>query len=480
MRGSNRNFDLLGGGSRNGLTKQQVEEVLAMLYPPDWKSAREPDEVAIILKDRMLELDLLSPMTCGEIDNLQIGGSMGSSAKKFVERLEEPELDSYSYHRERWDRKVMVVKSQANDVQTKIACMKQIYNAEFCNPMGNYHLMREVFFLTLFQHPSLINILGYCLRGDHISLDMRKKGMMLVMEAGTPLTSDVVSSLSWARRVALDVASLLEFLQTSPLGSLGLPRLQMKDFVLVNRKQLKLTDMDDVVLEDKQCRRSSDCLMQGSEVGVECQDGRCRGLNQRTNLWVFGRLVLVPLLQQSPPEERKAVDDMLDRIRRLDVSPNDLIIFLEELADKYEIREDDGIRDLPGYNALKNKRDQHLDVGNVHEEEDEDEDEDEEEDNLRDNVVETRRNKVRGDHPLEQEEDVKDRGELNPQPHKYKRMDSSNFPGLYDYTCGDSRVLWGCVMTFSSLSAAMDHCSDDSECRAFAVFSANPETESEF
>ena len=188
----------------SGLKVQEVKEVLSVLYPVSWKLAKEPDEVAIILKDKLLALNLHSPMSCHEINDYEILGSLGSSSRKFVEKLQEPQNNFGSFdsqERQRKRRTLMAVKSQANDIQTKIACMKQVYNADFCNPMGNYLLMREIFLLCYLRHPNLIGLLGYCLRGDHISMDMRKKGLVLVMEAGVPLVPSVLASLSWSRRV---------------------------------------------------------------------------------------------------------------------------------------------------------------------------------------------------------------------------------------------------------------------------------------
>ena len=67
--------------------------------------------------------------------------------------------------------------------------------------------------------------------------------------------------------MALDAASLIEYLQSSPLGSVGLPHVQQKDFVLVNHKALKLTDLDEADLEEKTCSESSGCYLQGLDVG---------------------------------------------------------------------------------------------------------------------------------------------------------------------------------------------------------------------
>ena len=69
--------------------------------------------------------------------------------------------------------------------------------------------------------------------------------------------------------------------------------------------------------------------------GVACQGGICLGLNMKTNLRVIGIYVLEPLLRQMPPEERGKVEEMLNRIQRLDVSPGELVNFLEALVEKY-------------------------------------------------------------------------------------------------------------------------------------------------
>ena len=179
-----------------------------MLYPPDWKSATEPEELAIILKDRMLSLDLNRAMTCRDITKLRIQGNIGSSSKKLIENIADSSENDYNgygggggYYDRNRNRKMLGVKSQSNDVQTKIACMKQIYDAEFCGPMGNYLLLREVFLFHYLQHPSLIGVHGYCLRGDHVSMEMAKKGVVMVMEVGEALTSQLVNTLSFAKRV---------------------------------------------------------------------------------------------------------------------------------------------------------------------------------------------------------------------------------------------------------------------------------------
>lgn len=68
-------------------------------------------------------------------------------------------------------------------------------------------------------------------------------------------------------QIALNVSLLMDFFNSSPLGSLGLPQLQMKDFVLVDKYWVKLADLGDVSMEEKSCSWRSDCLLQGSDIG---------------------------------------------------------------------------------------------------------------------------------------------------------------------------------------------------------------------
>jgi hypothetical protein len=53
--------------------------------------------MAIILKDRMHDLDLHSAMDCRQILSLKIQGSLGSSSRKYVEKLEEGGNSGYSF-----------------------------------------------------------------------------------------------------------------------------------------------------------------------------------------------------------------------------------------------------------------------------------------------------------------------------------------------------------------------------------------------
>lgn len=67
--------------------------------------------------------------------------------------------------------------------------------------------------------------------------------------------------------MALNIAELLLFLDLSPLGSLALPHVELKDFVVINKYELKLTDLDELEYEERECSQNSACDLKGTPVG---------------------------------------------------------------------------------------------------------------------------------------------------------------------------------------------------------------------
>ena len=132
--------------------------------------------------------------------------------------------------------------------------------------------------------------------------------------------------------MALDAASLIEYLQSSPLGSVGLPHVQQKDFVLVNHKSLKLTDLDEADLEEKTCSESSDCFLQSMDVGKESCKGLC------TELW---SLFLIGWPVSSPNLLRTVWQTIICFVierRRTFSWPNIVALFLNGLMTRCKLR----------------------------------------------------------------------------------------------------------------------------------------------
>ena len=185
------------------IQNEQVAEAkrfFLQLYPKDWAKATDPDEMALDMKHFLLDLGLPSNMSCKDIDLIQIGRTIAHSGKKYIERGQFENLSKQD----------VTVKSQSIDIETKIECMKKIYNIKHCSPMGNYRMLREIFLLALLKHSSLIQILGYCIRGDRISASLHKKGLVLITEVGTPLTDEVIKMLPWHSRVMVSFMVYLD------------------------------------------------------------------------------------------------------------------------------------------------------------------------------------------------------------------------------------------------------------------------------
>ena len=60
----------------------------------------------------------------------------------------------------------------------------------------------------------------------------------------------------------LDILELLQYLDKSPLGSLGFDQLNAFDFVLVDSTKVKLVDLDNLRTWEKPCQADSDCTIE--------------------------------------------------------------------------------------------------------------------------------------------------------------------------------------------------------------------------
>lgn len=134
--------ELLSDDSRGVLLK-----LLSSLFPMNWATAAETDEVALDLKYTLIDHGLESKMSCKQIDHLALDGSVTFSASSFLEYAypfgHEPgrsraALDNSISSKNHPDKLAYIVKSLSSDRDIKIACMKQVYQAARCAAMGNY------------------------------------------------------------------------------------------------------------------------------------------------------------------------------------------------------------------------------------------------------------------------------------------------------------------------------------------------------
>uniref|UniRef100_K1Q7J8 Uncharacterized protein n=1 Tax=Magallana gigas TaxID=29159 RepID=K1Q7J8_MAGGI len=364
----------------------RLRRLLSDLYPDNWGTAKDADEMAYDIKIQLSDLGYESGLSCKDIDYIRISQAIKVGSKKYVDRaILRPQNTE------------VVIKSQGNDQETKIKCMKRVYDADKCHNMGNYHLMREILLLSILKHPGIVNLIGFCIRGDSINYDIKKKGLLLVLEAGTPVTPGILSYTQWDTRMrfAIQLAEMLKYLEESPLGSVELLGIRMDDFVTTRENKLKLVDLDDVNLDEKTCQSDADCKIPTASLAhISCESGRCKDWNAKNNMQRVGALLFNELLSNPPSAISRGINELKQSIMLLNITANQIIPKLKGMqTETAQV----GV----GYDA--NEGQGHVKV------------------------------EMSGD---------------------YQRIEQSNFPGQYDYTCQSSRVLWGCVITVHSLGEA--------------------------
>ncbi|KAH9524296.1 hypothetical protein Btru_054072 [Bulinus truncatus] len=417
-----KNRDLL-----NTSVKEALMNVLLSLYPSNWANTPDTDEMALEVKHILADFGLESGMSCKDIDSLMVRGIIYSSQSKNIERgvVEKEQNYRFNYRSENNEesRSGYAIRSVVSDVNTKVACLKHIYNVDLCSTMGNYRLLREVVLLSTLRHPSIIRLNGYCLKGSRMSSTLQNKGVVIVTEVGVPFSQQTIFSSMWAQRVkyALQVAHLLSYMDKSPFDSLAFSKLDLKDFILAEGTTIKLADLDDIEVGEKICQKDSECIVQGLNKGVICKNGICEGLNSMSNLYLASQVVLIPLLYEPSGEEATQV---VSSLNEHSLTTSALLSALKEVYKT--LPKDQPKKKMKESIALKNN----LEKGNA------------------DNVLKM-----------------------------FIRKEQKNFPGVYDYFCPESRVKWGCVVNVRSLSEAANLCLSDSKCEAFVTFSTHPETE---
>lgn len=173
----------------------RLKLLLLQLSPADWKSAPDPDEIILLTKSELLDLNIDSKMSCREIDFLKTNNRMnGYHDKKYVDFMKQDHTREF------------VVKSAGNDHQLKIECLKQDYNADRCSLMANYRVLKELVLLITLNYPGLIKLEGFCLRGDTIDLRIPQRGVILVTESGKPVQQEMISLTRWKDRMEVGLS----------------------------------------------------------------------------------------------------------------------------------------------------------------------------------------------------------------------------------------------------------------------------------
>ncbi|WAR01888.1 hypothetical protein MAR_008446 [Mya arenaria] len=129
-------------------------------------------------------------------------------------------------------------------------------------------------------------------RGDTIDMKVNKKGVVVVTEIGRVIEQGTLSSMPWPAKLqmARQVLNLLQYLEGSPLGSLGFDQLQTHDFLIVGSSNLRLIDLDNLNIGEPSCTTDSECRVskgwdteQDLNLGADLMGGSWDGQGQNSD-----------------------------------------------------------------------------------------------------------------------------------------------------------------------------------------------------
>ncbi|GFN90440.1 protein kinase domain-containing protein, cytoplasmic [Plakobranchus ocellatus] len=206
-----------------------------------------------------------------------------------------------------------------------------------CYTAPTARVMKEILLSLQLTHPNLASMLGYCVRSEESeSTDISEHGVISVFELGSRFILDNLQILPWQSRLrhATEMASLLHYLEFSPIGSLVVPDLKEGHLVMVN-DSLKLIDLDDVNNLEPECgphRKPKDTC----PYGLRCSRALCEGFNAKENMKNMNLLVFKRLLFPTtfPSHIVPDIGQLNADLDSLKLTAGELFAKLRELQDR--------------------------------------------------------------------------------------------------------------------------------------------------
>ncbi|XP_072043919.1 extracellular tyrosine-protein kinase PKDCC-like [Amphiura filiformis] len=271
----------------------------------DSKTETEQDNREQIPQLKAEESKLLS---CANLSVLKLGRNLGKGITKEVFQSSYKGTD-------------VAVKMITPSVEDVTACLKRgKYNKpEECYLYANYKLLKEITLSLQLNHRNILKILGYCVRSEHMSSSLHDHGVVLISELGLKVSKMLVRKSNWAQKIqhCIDILDLMDYLEHSPVGSLGVYDFKVSQFVLVNGT-IKLSDLDDLSAGEPSCSTTDDCRIKViGEPGltVNCTNNRCIGYNAKHNLLQCTHTFLESFLEYPPMTIRFNVTNIMEKIR---------------------------------------------------------------------------------------------------------------------------------------------------------------------
>lgn len=261
------------------------------------------------------------PLTCREIDHMVLNRPLGRGTTKTV-------------YRSTFAGQPVAVKMVTSDVKDIVACRKKKGNQNInsCFKFAQYKMMKEIALLHQLKHPNVAQLLGSCIRDD---LDGKDK-VMMIMELGKPVD---LRKMAWPVKLkaALDIAELLHFFHNSPIGRIRIGDFKRDQFRLINGT-VKISDLDDLTVEEQSCQDVSDCYILGRDRGVSCTEEICKDFNTIANIKVANKIFFTPVLSNAPKVVQHDCLSLLDALRQPDLETEELRNRLGSIKTKYDAR----------------------------------------------------------------------------------------------------------------------------------------------
>ncbi|XP_059475194.1 extracellular tyrosine-protein kinase PKDCC-like [Neocloeon triangulifer] len=303
----------------------------------------------------------------------------------------------------------VAVKTVNLDGHSLKECQDKGHNISHCYNRAAAKIVKEMLLLRELVHDNIVKVLGSC-------IPQTSGPVAMVTELGEPLDTVRLLQLAWEDRLrlVLGMAKILHLLAHSPLGSLAMNDFRRQQFVIVDGI-LKLSDVDDIGLEEPSCETRTDCiqvlplqLRNTSETWCSPETKRCVGHNERLNIWRAGKHFIHQFLPLGAPAGlRPLILGLLKGYREASWSSAKILSETESLVhifssgqylESNEVVNMD-INSLPGFTILEGK----------------------------------------------------------------------DLPGQFDYPCPESRSAVNCIRSVHSLQEAADLCSADYKCKAFVI-----------
>ena len=190
------------------------------------------------------------------------------------------------------------------------------------------------------QHPNVLQLLGYCIRGEAVVDDPRtmldRAGVVAVYEYGEPINTHKMKNWSNAQKLsaAWELADLLDYLEHHPAGQFQFGDFKQKNFLQFHDR-IKIIDLgwlsaDGVRYASCDMTRPDTC-----ELGP-CVSGLCHDDTEKLHMHrfqdIFGDALLTLDGSESPSTNQK-LTLIQARLKRLDITARELRAELKTTLD---------------------------------------------------------------------------------------------------------------------------------------------------